>query len=95
MKIMRQGGDYLIIDDKEKVIEIVKEKDIIDGDAVMLEQKRRKAYTEYASTLSNESLLEAFAELVGTIVLEKDSNYPDFDSVAEVIYEAIIARMSK
>ena len=95
MKIMRQGGDYLIINDKEKVIEIVKEKDIIDGDAVMLEQKRRKTYMEYASTLSNESLLEAFAELIGTIVLEKDSNYPDFDNVAEVIYEAIIARMSK
>ena len=92
---MRQGGDYLIIDDKEKVIEIVKEKDIINGDAVMLEQKRRKTYMEYASNLSNESLLEAFAELIGAIVLEKDSNYPDFDNVAEVIYEAIIARMSK
>lgn len=93
MKLLRNGPDFLILDDHDKVIQVVRSEEVGDAQKLLKEQKTEK-YRKKTEGLSNEKLIEFFVELIYTIAYDQEKNNPDFEIVFDCVYNEIAKRMS-
>jgi deoxyadenosine/deoxycytidine kinase len=92
MKLVRDSENILILDNNNRVIDIVKESEIGDAQQLLKEQKRIH-YTKKARKANNVELLQYFSEMIGAFVLERMADYPDFDVMMECVYEELLNRL--
>ena len=95
MKLVKHGEDYIILSDADVAIQVIKQSEVIDGDAVLKEKQLEAKYAKRAAAMSNEKLLEMFAtsvlmRITGGITLREDH-----DIMATAICSEILKRMNK
>ena len=93
MKLLRNGPDFLILDDSNKVIQVVRSEEIGDAQKLLKEQKTEK-YRNKIKALGNKKLIEFFVELIYTMAYEQEKNNPDFEIILDCVYNEIDFRMS-
>ena len=93
MKLLRNGPDFLILDDSNKVIQVVRSEESGDAQKLLKEQKTEK-YRNKIKALGNKKLIEFFVELIYTMAYEQEKNNPDFEIILDCVYNEIDFRMS-
>ena len=92
MKLVKDSANssIMILDDNNRVLQVVKESEIADAAEVLREQK----YRNRAAKMGSEKLLQSYTEMVTVMVLNQEDNYPDFDVMMDAVADELFKRLS-
>lgn len=95
MKLVRDpiNSSIIILGDDNRILQVVKESEILDAAAFLREEKYQK-YRKRASKMNNTELLRNYTEMVGVTALNQESNYPDFELIMDTITTELFKRLS-
>lgn len=92
MKLVRDSANssIMILDDDNRVLQVVKESEITNAAEVLREQK----YRNRASKMGNAKLLQSYTEMVTVVALNQEDKYPDFDIMMDAVAGELFNRLS-
>lgn len=92
MKLVKDSANssIIILGDDNRVLQVVRESEIIDSTVAMREQK----YRNKAAKMDSAKLLQSYTEMVTVMVLNQEDNYPDFDVMMEAVADELFKRLS-
>ena len=92
MKLVKDSANssIIILGDDNRVLQVVKESEVLDAAMAMREQK----YRNRAAKMDSAKLLQSYTEMVTVMVLNQESNYPDFDVMMEAVADELFKRLS-
>lgn len=88
MKLIKDSnGDFIIADDNGVSQQVVHADEVIDG-------AKLAKYQRNASNMDNKKLLDTYVEMNLVAFVDREDEYPGFETMFECIYHEIIRRMS-